>query len=194
MTQNYELYFILNSTLEAESVQTEINVLESFLKEIGGDKITSKIQGQKKLAYPIKKLTTGNYVLINFDLELENLRKVINLEKKLNLTESIIRYIIVNQTEYNKQSQKQKIKETEIESHREFNKGKKNKSCFVSYLGYRVIDYKDSKFLGQFTSPYSKIFGKDRTGTTSKNQRKVAQAIKRAKHMALIPFTPKHYK
>ena len=194
MTQNYELYFILNSSIEDQNVETEIDLVQESLKEIRADKVEVQKQGQKKLAYPIKKHTTGNYILINFDLELENLKKIITLEKKLNLNESIIRYIIVNQTEYNKQAEKQTLKETEIASHRDFNKGKKDKSCFVSFLGYRVIDYKDKGFLDQWTSPYSKIFDKQRTGTTAKNQRKIAQAIKRARHMALIPFTPKHFK
>lgn len=196
MTQNYELYFILKSSLEEQDIKKEIEALESTLKDIGVEKIQTKIQGPKKFAYPIKKQTIGHYVLVNFDLELENIKKIINLEKKLNLSENVLRYLVINQTEYNNQSKKQtlkNIKDLEVESHRDFNKGKKNKACFVNYLGYRVIDYKDSIFLNQFTSPYSKIFGRDRTGTSTKNQRKIAQAIKRARHMALIPFTPKHY-
>ena len=81
----------------------------------------------------------------------------------------------------------------EFSHHRELNKGKKDKKCIVKYLGVEAIDYKDYAFLNQFTSPYAKLFGKERTGVSAKYQRKIKNAIKRARHMALMPFTPIHF-
>jgi len=50
------------------------------------------------------------------------------------------------------------------------------------------IDYKDTRLLQRFTSSYGKIVARRRSGTCMLHQRKLAQAIKRARFMALIPF------
>ncbi len=194
MTQNYELYLIFSPELSSDEVKTEVenvtNVLETSLKATN---LNVELEGLKKLAYPIKKKNSGFYVLFAYDVALENLPKNQEVEGKLNLNENIVRYIVVNQTEYLKEKEKETLnKEPETETHRELNKGKGPKKCVCKYLGMQAVDYKDSVFLEQFTSPYAKIFARGRTGTSAKFQRKVTKAIKRARHMALMPFTPKY--
>jgi small subunit ribosomal protein S18 len=49
-------------------------------------------------------------------------------------------------------------------------------------------DYKDAKFLERFTNDQGKILPRRLTGLTAKNQRRVVEAIKRARYMAFIPF------
>lgn len=51
-------------------------------------------------------------------------------------------------------------------------------------------DYKDYKNLEKYVSDRAKMFGKDRTGLCSKHQRRVSLAIKRARHLALLPYAP----
>ena len=51
-------------------------------------------------------------------------------------------------------------------------------------------DYKDSESLSKYLSDRAKIQGKDRTGICAKHQRRISVAIKRARHLALLPFTP----
>ena len=50
-------------------------------------------------------------------------------------------------------------------------------------------DYKDTDTLRRFITDQGKIRPRRQTGLSAKNQRRVAQAIKRARHMALLPFT-----
>jgi small subunit ribosomal protein S18 len=50
------------------------------------------------------------------------------------------------------------------------------------------IDYKDARMLQQFVSRSGAISPRRRTGTCAKHQRMLAQAIKRARHIALLPF------
>ena len=50
------------------------------------------------------------------------------------------------------------------------------------------IDYKDEKRLSRFISEQGKIIPKRITGTCAGHQRQLVQAIKRARHLALIPF------
>ncbi len=194
MKQNYEIYLVLNPELTVEQVDTQINTLTDFLTTgLQASELTVAKQGLARLAYPIEKHLSGFYVLINFDLDKEVLPRLQEVERKLNLQDEVIRYIIVNQTDFIKQQSKEvRNEKAEVQSHRDLNKGKAGKKDISKYLGLRVIDYKNVDFLNQFTSPYAKIFGRTRTGNSAKFQRKITVAIKRARHMALMPFTPKY--
>lgn len=52
----------------------------------------------------------------------------------------------------------------------------------------KFIDYKDVAYLKLFTSSHAKILAKKRTGIPAGKQRDIAQAIKRARYMALLPY------
>ncbi len=52
-----------------------------------------------------------------------------------------------------------------------------------------TVDYKDLKFLQQYIVERSKILPRRISGTCAKHQRLLQQAIKRARHVALLPFT-----
>lgn len=51
-----------------------------------------------------------------------------------------------------------------------------------------TVDYKDTQTLRRFMSPHAKILSHHRTGTCPKHQRMVTKALKKARHMALLPF------
>ncbi len=53
----------------------------------------------------------------------------------------------------------------------------------------KVIDYKDVRTLEAYLDSYGKIKSGRKTGTCAKHQRRLAVAIKRARHLALLPFT-----
>ncbi len=53
----------------------------------------------------------------------------------------------------------------------------------------KYIDYKSVEELRRLMTPNGKIYSRKRLGTSAKEQRMVAQAIKRARFMALLPFT-----
>jgi|SRR3972149_5562030 len=55
-----------------------------------------------------------------------------------------------------------------------------------------VIDYKDPGKLRRYLSDRGKIEPRRRTGTCARHQRALAVAIKRARHLALLPFTAEH--
>lgn len=54
-----------------------------------------------------------------------------------------------------------------------------------------AIDYKDSVFLRRFLNSQAKIYPPKRYGVDTYSQRQIVRAIKRARHMALLPFTVK---
>lgn len=65
-----------------------------------------------------------------------------------------------------------------------------NRSCFLCESKMSVVDYKDTQFLRRFMSPHAKILGRKRTGSCQKHQKLITRALKRARHMALLPFVP----
>ena len=65
---------------------------------------------------------------------------------------------------------------------------KKKKYCRFRKLGIKYIDYKDPEFLKKFLNEQGKILPRRITGTSIKYQKKVAVAIKRARHLALLPY------
>jgi small subunit ribosomal protein S18 len=54
------------------------------------------------------------------------------------------------------------------------------------------IDYKDSLRLRRYISDRARIQPRRRTGICAKHQRRLALAIKRARYLALLPYTPEH--
>ena len=58
----------------------------------------------------------------------------------------------------------------------------------IKRAGIKYVDYKDAEFLKKFLNEQGKILPRRLTGTSLKFQRKVAQAVKRARHLALLPY------
>lgn len=52
----------------------------------------------------------------------------------------------------------------------------------------QTLDYKDIETLKKFINPHGKIMSRRRTGLSAANQRALAQSVKRARFMALLPF------
>ena len=64
----------------------------------------------------------------------------------------------------------------------------KKKYCRFKRTGIKYVDYKDSNFLMKFVNEQGKILPRRLTGTSLKYQRKVSVAVKRARHLALMPY------
>ncbi len=64
----------------------------------------------------------------------------------------------------------------------------KKKYCRFKKNGIKYIDYKDADFLMMLVNDQGKLLPRRLTGTSLKFQRKVAQAVKRARHIALMPY------
>ncbi len=65
---------------------------------------------------------------------------------------------------------------------------KKKKYCRFKRSGIKYIDYKDGEFLKKFLNEQGRILPRRLTGTSQKYQKKVATAVKRARHLAILPF------
>lgn len=65
---------------------------------------------------------------------------------------------------------------------------RRRKSCPLSGPNAPEVDYKDVKLLGRFISERGKILPSRITAVSAKKQRKLSQAIKRARNLALLPY------
>jgi small subunit ribosomal protein S18 len=68
----------------------------------------------------------------------------------------------------------------------------RRKVCQFCSEHTEMIDYKDPLKLNRYISDRGKIESRHKTGTCAKHQRTLAVAIKRARHLALLPYVPAH--
>lgn len=90
--QRYDLLYIIPVTFEEEKINSIKAEVRSRLKDAGGVIISEVEMGRRKLAYPIKKQSTGYYDGFEFDL---TPNKINDFEKYLKLSDEIIRHLIV---------------------------------------------------------------------------------------------------
>ena len=69
---------------------------------------------------------------------------------------------------------------------------RRRKFCKFTAEGIQEIDYKDLDILKGFVSESGKIVPSRITGTKSRYQRQLSEAIKRARYIALLPYTDSH--
>lgn len=67
-------------------------------------------------------------------------------------------------------------------------RGRRKKRCPWTLSGIQTIDYKDVDNLQRFVTDRGKILPRRITGVSARHQKLLAKAIKRARHMALLPF------
>ena len=90
--KDYEIMFILSTQLTDEEKKANIELVETTLTKAGAVELKTEVLGEKKLAYPIKKKENGYYVLTLLQIDGTKLTEV---EAKLNITETILKYMIV---------------------------------------------------------------------------------------------------
>ena len=90
--RNYEIMFILSTQLTDEEKQAGVAFVENILTTAEATEVKTEIWGDRKLAYPIKKKQNGYYVLTTFQADGT---KFTEIETKLNINESLLKYMIV---------------------------------------------------------------------------------------------------
>jgi small subunit ribosomal protein S6 len=89
---DYELVFIVHPEVADEALDPLINNITQYITGKNGTVVEVARWGRKKLAYPIKHLMEGNYILVKFKLDpLANKE----LETNLKISEKIIRYLLI---------------------------------------------------------------------------------------------------
>jgi len=92
MLNKYESIYIINPNVEADGVKGLVEKFNALIESEGGKVTETNEWGMKKLAYPIKKLTQGYYVLVNFEAKPEFIDE---LERVYKITDNVIKFITV---------------------------------------------------------------------------------------------------
>lgn len=90
--RNYEMVLVLRPDLDDEAARATVDRVMQWLTERGATLVKTEHWGRRKLAYPIKHFTEGNYFLAQFQ---GNSHQVVGIENFLNLIGEIIRYLVV---------------------------------------------------------------------------------------------------
>jgi small subunit ribosomal protein S6 len=89
---DYELVFIVHPEVADDALDPIINNFTQYITNKAGAVVEIARWGRKKLAYPIKHVMEGNYVLIKFKLDPSANKE---LETNLKISEKIIRYLLI---------------------------------------------------------------------------------------------------
>jgi small subunit ribosomal protein S18 len=73
-------------------------------------------------------------------------------------------------------------------------RGRRKKICRFCEAKIELIDYKDERRLQRFLTERGKIVPRRISGTCARHQRQLTTAMKRARHLALLPFTAEIYR
>ena len=94
---HYETVFILSPVLSADQTKETVDKFTGMIADNGGTVVNVEEWGQRKLAYPIKRLSTGYYVFIEFDAEGDFVDK---LEVNYRRDDNVIRFLTFKQDKF----------------------------------------------------------------------------------------------
>ena len=94
--RNYEGVFIINPDLAPDASKGVVTQVQELVSKNGGRVDGLQEWGKRRLAYKINKKHEGNYVLMNFQMDTQQTKK---LEQALRLNDQVIRYLLVNKDE-----------------------------------------------------------------------------------------------
>ena len=89
--RNYKLVVVFKSDLKKESKDKLVTDIQSWIGEVKNAKVDTL--GDKKLAYPIKKNRTGDYVVVNFEAN----TIPTDVDNKIRMQEDVLRYLLVRE-------------------------------------------------------------------------------------------------
>ncbi len=92
MVRDYELMYIVRPELEDDAVRVAVKSVRSLIEAQGGEVVKTTLWGKRRLAYEVKRLREGHYVLVVFHLDGS---KVTEIERSLRIHDTVFRHLIV---------------------------------------------------------------------------------------------------
>ena len=92
--RDFEIVLVVNPEADGEKLDSILDNINQLITGLGGEVSEVEQWGKRKLAYPIKGLTEGNYVLMNIKMEPSRNRE---LEAKLKISEDVARHLLIKQ-------------------------------------------------------------------------------------------------
>ena len=192
----YEHVFLARQDLSQAQVDALAATATEIVEANEGKVTKTETWGLKNLAYKIDRNRKAHFVMLNIEAPGS---VVAELERQTRINEDIIRYMTIRVDEHEDgPSVMMRKNERERKRRRERRRRlmarpffRRRKSCPFSAKDAPKIDYKDVRLLQGFMSERGKIVPSRITAVSAKKQRELAKAIKRARHIGLLPYIVK---
>ncbi len=217
--RDYEIVYIFHPSLTEEAVNQKLEKFHPIATRSEGAEVTALDHwGTRRLAYPVKKESQGYYVVAQFIADPPDL---VEFERILKLDEDLFRYLVVlsegeptsgmsviaeppvsesleRRDDGGEEDDDEEEKEDE-EAHLglgaasppEFSGGRGRRRR-IDGPRIELLNFKDVGMLSKFITEQGKILPKRTTKVTAQFQRRLGQAIKRARYLALLPYVQNH--
>ena len=210
----YEVVYILDPSLDESAADTKLGKFHELATAQGGEVSAIDHWGNRQLAYPIAKQSTGYYVVAQFTASADALPEY---ERLLKLDPEVMRYLLVlNEGEpttghsimadvpvraRDEDDEDEDDEEEEPAAEEGEEEGEAvSTTAPAEFSGARgrrrrmegpriiLLNYKDVGTLSHFITEQGKILPKRTTKVTARFQRQLGTAIKRARYLALLPY------
>jgi small subunit ribosomal protein S6 len=199
----YEVVYILDPALDEGAVTTKLDKFHQLATAQGGEVSSVDHWGSRQLAYPVNNLNHGYYVVAQFTAAPDALPE---FERIVRLDGEVMRYLLViNEgepstghsimaeshrppSEDDEDDEDGDDDEDDGQSPPEF-QGGGGRRRRMEGPAIALLNYKDVSTLSRFLTEQGKILPKRTTKVTSRFQRQLGRAVKRARYLALIPYT-----
>lgn len=181
--RNYETIILFRTDAPEATVSTITKKLEKIITKKPG-KLTKKDDwGVKTLAYIVKKEKQARYIIWYYT---QDPKITTEVDKALRFEESILRYAtLVADEGLEKHLQEKSAKKAAAKEPTDEEKSERNNRDSNDVY----VDYKDVLTLSRYTSERGKITPRRISGVNAKSQRRISQAVKRARQIAILSYT-----
>ena len=206
----YEVVYILDSALDEAGVTQKLEKVHELATVKGGEVSAVDHWGNRQLAYPINKQSTGYYAVAHFTAHVDALPEY---ERLLKLDPEVMRYLLVlnegepttghslmadmpvrvrdedddEDEEEGEEEESEEEEENPTNAPPEFS-GARGRRRRMEGPRILLLNYKDVATLSHFVTEQGKILPKRTTKVTAAFQRQLGTAIKRARYLALMPY------
>ncbi|HSR40660.1 MAG TPA: 30S ribosomal protein S6 [Longimicrobiales bacterium] len=204
----YEFVYIFDSALDEAGIDEKLERFHDIATEGAGEVTAVDHWGSRQLAYPIGGHATGYYVVAHVQAEPGNLPE---FERILKLDDDLLRNLIVlnegeptsgmsivsprppseSEEEDEEEEDDEEEEEEDDDSPPEFGGGRGRRRRHEG-PAIELLNYKDVATLSKFITEQGKILPKRTTKVSARFQRQLSQAVKRARYLALVPYTRDH--
>jgi small subunit ribosomal protein S6 len=211
--RDYEVVYIFHPALDEDAVNARLERFHGLLTGPEGSEVTEVDHwGVRQLAYEIADQGQGYYVVAQFTSTPDVLPE---FERILKLDEELLRYLVVisegeptsgmsivaevelregdddDDDDDDDDEEDEYLDDDDEASPPEFSGGRGRRRR-VEGPKIELLNFKDVSTLSRFITEQGKILPKRTTKVTARFQRKLGQAVKRARHLALLPYVQDH--
>jgi small subunit ribosomal protein S6 len=207
----YEVVYILDPALDEDAVSAKLEKFHDLATAEGGELSAVDHWGTRQLAYSIEGQGTGYYVVAQFTAAPEALPE---FERLLKLDDEVMRYLLVlnegeptsglsilaeetgpggseSDDEDDEDDDEDEDDLDEGDSPPEY-QGSRGRRRRAEGPAIEILNYKDVATLSRFLTEQGKILPKRTTKVTAAFQRQLGTAVKRARYLALVPYSRRH--